>query len=139
MTYAIFGAIFLLQSLTALITSIFDYCNSLIDNISSKDILKFQYVQNCIAIVVTWSPRFSHSVSLLKSLHWLPVQSRFVSKPCTITYQTLSSGEPSCLYSMLYLASKHRELRSSDYHLLSVSRVTTHAGTPFLFIRGPTL
>ena len=76
---------------TALITSRLDYCSSLLYNIPSKDILKLHCVQNCLARVVTWSPRFSHSVPLLKSLHWLPVQSRIIFKLCTIAYQTLSS------------------------------------------------
>ena len=36
-----------------LITSRLDYCNSLLYNIASKDILKRQCVQNCLARVVT--------------------------------------------------------------------------------------
>jgi len=59
---------------TALITSRLDYCNSLLYNIASRDIIKLQCVQNCLASVVTQYPRFSHSLPLLKSLHWLPVQ-----------------------------------------------------------------
>ncbi|KAK2168810.1 hypothetical protein LSH36_14g11043, partial [Paralvinella palmiformis] len=65
---------------TALTTSRLDYCNSLLYNIASKDILNLQCVQNCLARVVTLSPRFSHSVPLLKSLHWLPIQSRIIFK-----------------------------------------------------------
>jgi len=45
---------------TAFITSGLDYFNSLLYNIASKDILKLQCVQNYLARVVTWSPRFSH-------------------------------------------------------------------------------
>ena len=84
-------------------------------------------VQNCIARVVTRSPRFSHSVPLLKSLHWYPVKSRIFFKDCTIAYQTLYSGEPSYLFSMLSLAPNPRELRSSGLLLLSVPRVKIHA------------
>ena len=61
---------------TALVSSRLDYCNSLLHNIAIKDITKLQRVQNCLARVVTRSPRFSRSVPLLKSLHWLPVQYR---------------------------------------------------------------
>ena len=57
---------------TALVRSRLDYCNSLYHNIALKDILKLHRVQNCLARVVTRSPRFSHSL-LLKSLHWLLV------------------------------------------------------------------
>jgi len=71
---------------TSFITSRRDYCNSLLYNIASKDILKPQCVQNCLARVVTQSPQFFHSVPLLYSL-----------KLCTIAYQTLSSGNL-CIY-----------------------------------------
>jgi hypothetical protein len=38
---------------TVLITNRLDYWNTLLYNIASKDILKFQYVQNCLARVVS--------------------------------------------------------------------------------------
>jgi len=72
---------------TALITSRLDYCNPLLYNSKSKDVAKLQCVPNCLARVVTWQPQFSHYVPLLKSLHWLPVQSRIIFfKLCTIAY-----------------------------------------------------
>ena len=58
---------------TALVSSRLDYCNSLLHNVAIKDITKLQRVQNCLARVVTRSPRLSRSLPLLKSLHWLPV------------------------------------------------------------------
>jgi len=90
-------------------------------------------------MVVTQSPQFSHSVPLLKSLHWLPVQSRNIFKLCTIAYQTLSSGEPSYLFSMLYLTLKPRELRSSSFQLLSVLSVKSLAETRAFSVVVPTL
>ena len=51
---------------TAVVSSILDYCNSIYHNIVLNDILKLQRVQNCLARVVTRSLRFSHSVPLLK-------------------------------------------------------------------------
>jgi len=122
----------------ALITGRLDYCNSLLYNIASKDILKLQRVQNCLVRVVTRSARCFHSVSLLKSPHWLPVQPRIIFKLWTIAYQILSSGEPSYLFSMLSLAPKPRELRSSGFHLLSVRRVKSHTGTRAFSVAVPT-
>ena len=58
---------------------------------ANKDIAKLQRVQNCLASVVTRSPRFSRSVPLLKSLHWLPVHYCIIFKICTIAYRALSS------------------------------------------------
>ena len=83
---------------------------------------------------------FSHSIPFLKSLHWLPLQFRIIFKLCTIAYQTLSSGEPSYLFSILSLTSKSRELRSSGFQLLSIPRVKTHAVTSVVFpVAFPTL
>ena len=88
---------------TVLITSRFDYCNSLLYNIELKDIAKLQCVQKCLARVVTRAPRFSNFVPLLKYLHWFPVQARIIiCKLCTIVYRTFPSGEPSYLFSMLF-------------------------------------
>jgi len=95
---------------TALITNRLDDSNSLLYKIESKYILKLQCVQNYLARLVTRSPRFSHSLPLLKSLHWLPVQPRIIFKLYTIAYQTLSSGKPSYIFSMLSLTPNPREL-----------------------------
>jgi len=76
---------------------------------------------------------------LLKSLHWLPVQTHIILKLCTIAYQTLSSRESSYLFFMLFLALKTRGLSSSGFHLLSVPRVKTYAGTGAFSVAIPTL
>ena len=105
---------------TTLITSKLDQCNSILQNIASKNILKLQCIHNCLARVVIRYLRFFHSVTLLKSFHWLPVQSRIIFKLCTVAYQAISSEEMSYLFSMLSLAPKPREIRSSGFHLLTV-------------------
>jgi len=88
---------------------------------------------------LTQTPQFSHFVSLLKYLHWFPVQSCIIFKLCTVAYQTLSSGQRSHLLAMLSLAPKPRELRSSDFHLLSVHTVKTHSGIHAFSVAIPTL
>ena len=55
---------------TALVIIILDYCNSLYHNIALKDILTFQHVQNCLARVVTRSPRFSQFTLALLLKIW---------------------------------------------------------------------
>ena len=74
----------------ALVSSRLDYCNSLLYNTANK--AKLQRVQYFLARVVTHS-RFSHSVPLLKSLHWLPVHYCIIFKICTTAYQALSSTQ----------------------------------------------
>ena len=79
---------------TSLIGSKLDYCNSVLFNVTKKEISKLQGVQNCLAHVVTKSPRFCHITSLLKSLYLLPVRYRIKFKLCSLTYQALTSGQP---------------------------------------------
>ena len=81
----------------------------------------------------------SHSVPLLKSLHWLPIRYRIIFKICTITYQALSSGQPAYLHSLLTPARKARQLRSSTSHLLFNPRIKTSIGTRAFSIAAPTL
>ena len=85
---------------TALVSSRLDYCNSLLYNTANKDIAKLRRVQNYLASVVTRS-RFTRSVPLLRSLHWLPVHYRIIFKIFTIAYQALSYTQPAYLNSML--------------------------------------
>ena len=63
----------------------------------------------------------------------------FIFKCCTIAYQSLSSGESLCLFSMLSLAPKPGDLHSSGFHLLSVPRVKTHVETHAFLVAVPTL
>ena len=68
------------QIAVALVTSKLDYCNSLLHQIPAKDLQKLQRVQNCLARVVTKAPRFSRSIPLWKSLHWLQSSLEYNSK-----------------------------------------------------------
>ena len=119
---------------TALIDSRLDYYNPVYHNIELKHILKLQRVQNCLARVVTRSPRFSHSAPLLKSLHWLPVRYHINLKICTITYQALSSKQLAYLRSLLTPARQPRSLRSSNFNLVFVLSVIIHVVTMFVCI-----
>ena len=96
-------------------------------------------MQNCLARVVTRSPRFSHSAPLFKSLHWLPVRYRIIFKICAITHQALSSKQPAYLHSLLTPARQLRQLRSSNSNLLFVPSVKTHVGTRAFSVAAPTL
>ena len=58
---------------TALVSNKLDYCNGLIYNVTNRELNRLQGIQNCLARVVTRSPRLARTTTLLKSLHWLPV------------------------------------------------------------------
>ena len=83
---------------TSLIGSKLHYSNSVLFNVTEKEISKLQGVQNCLARIVTKSPRFCH---LLKSLHWLPVYYRGKFKLCSLTYQALTSEHTVYIQNML--------------------------------------
>ena len=113
---------------TALVSSKLDYCNGLIYTITSREINRLQGVQNCLARVVTRSPRFSRTTPLLKSLHWLPVCFRIKCKICLITYKALFNNQPIYLKEMLEHPNRFPDLRSSDQNLLSAPRIMTKKG-----------
>ena len=124
---------------TSLIGRKLDYCNSVLFNVTEKDISKLQGVQNCLARVVTKSPLFYHITPLLKSLHWLPVRYRINFKLCSLTYQALTSGQPLYIRNMLQPSRKVRTLRSSDLDQLNVPRVRTAVGSRAFFVVAPRL
>ena len=120
-------------------TSKLDYCNSLLHTIPAKDLQKLQRVQNCLARVVTKAPRFSRSIPLLKSLHWLPIKFRIQFKICTFVFRCLNDGQPSYLSSLLFSADSVKHLRSNNTNKLKVPRIRTKFGARAFSVSGPTL
>ena len=100
---------------TSLVSSKLDYCNSILYNIRTREIIKMQSLQNCLARVVTLSPRFCSVTPLLKSLHWIPVQFRIKHKICTVTYKVIHICQPVYnLHNLLKPLNRTRNLHSSD-------------------------
>ena len=127
------------QIAVAPVTSKLDYCNSLLHEIPAKDLQKLQHVQNCLARVVTKAPRFSRSIPLLKSLHWLPIKFRIQFKICTFVFRCLNDGQPSYLSSLLFSADSVKHLRSNNTNKLKEPRIRTKLGARAFSVSGPTL
>ena len=85
------------------------------------------------------SPRFSRSVPLLKSLHWLPVHYRIIFKNFTVAYQALSSTQPAYVNFMLTPATNPRQLRSTSSNLLYILGVKMTAGTRAFLVAAPAM
>ena len=121
------------QIAVALVTSKLDYGISLLHKISAKDLQKLQRVQNCLARVVTKAPRFSRSIPLLNSLHWLPIKFRIQFKICTFVFRCLNDGQPSDLSGRLFSADSVKHPRSNNtnklFCFLSYSLVFTACTT----------
>ena len=113
------------QIAVAMVTSKLDCCNSLLHEIPAKDLQKLQRVQNSLARVVTKAPRFSRSIPLLISLHWLPIKFRIQFKICTFVFRCLNDGHPSFLSSLLFSADSVKHLRSNSANKLKVPRIRT--------------
>ena len=76
---------------TALVASRLDYCNSLLYGIADMDVTKLRRVQNRLTRIVTKSPPFTRSVSLLRRVfHWLQVKFGILFKINFLTYKTIS-------------------------------------------------
>ena len=111
-----------------LVSSRFDYCNSLLSRIAETDLTKLQRVLNRLARVVTKSPPFTRSVPVLRSLHWLPVKYRVHFKICLLTYKALQEEQPVYLRSLIAVSLPSRSLRSNRRITLSIPRSKTNTG-----------
>ena len=98
----------------ALVSSRFDYANSILYGAPKYNISKLQRGQNVLARVVTRSHRRTSADALLHKLHWLPIEDRIVFKLALLTYTTLLIGSPSYLSTLLTMYRPPRTLRSSN-------------------------
>jgi len=107
-----------------------DFANPVLLGISSSNINKLQRVQNCLARVVllNQSSPSTISTSLLSLLHWLPVPKQIEFKIATLTYQSVTFGQPTYLSSLLTPYQPHRSLHSVSQNLLTVPRCNSSFG-----------
>jgi len=106
----------------SLILSIIDYCNSVlhVHGAPSGTIQKLQRVQNNAARIVLRAPRRFDVNSLLRTLHWLPVEQRINYKLAVLTFKTQQTSSPQYLSQHISLRTSARNTRSSSVPLLCV-------------------
>ena len=84
----------------AFVHSRLNFCNSLFYGLPKCAIYRPQKIQNTVVCIITNSPHFSHSATLI-SLHWLLIFSGVNYKICCIMHRALSLGEPYYLSTLL--------------------------------------
>ena len=73
----------------ALVSSRLDFCNSLFRSLSKFNLCKLQCIQISAARIVSTTSLYTSITSVLKKLHWLPVEQRMVFKTATLVYKFL--------------------------------------------------
>ena len=100
-----------------------DYCSSLLAGLPDNKLNKLQRIQNQTARIVLRKPRHVSAISLLRTLHWLPVKARIQYKIACLCFQCLSNNTmPHYLSYLLHPNQPSRTLSSLDTSLLSVPR-----------------
>ena len=89
------------QLIHSLVTSRFDYCNSLLNGVPEYKLARVQRIQNVAARIVTRCPYRDHISPVLVSLHWLPVKYRILFKVLLLTYRCISGLAPEYLSSLV--------------------------------------
>ena len=88
-----------------------------------------QRVQNSLAQVVYNTTKFrSHTVTLLKNLHWLLLPERIQFKIASLTFKAINFRKPSYLSELITSYQPSRNLRSSGTNLLSVPDIRSEIG-----------
>jgi len=100
------------QAVRALITSRLDYCNSLLINITAKNIQRLQKIQNRSARLIFRASRRENTSPLIHEVHWLPVKQRIPFKTILMVYKCLNNLAPIYLTELLQIYIPSTNLRS---------------------------
>ncbi|XP_062415699.1 uncharacterized protein LOC134107832 [Pungitius pungitius] len=77
-----------------------------------------QLIQNAAARLVFNLPKYSHTTSLVRSFHWLPVAARIQFKTLVLTYHAVNGSGPVYIQDMVKPYIPTRTLRSVSAKLL---------------------
>ena len=119
----------------AVISSRLDYCNSILINTSKSNIFKLQKVQNAAARMIVRKGKRCSISGVLKTLHWLRVESRIYFKVLLLVYKCIH-GQCSKNLQIKY---KAYNCRPQDYLMLETKRVKTKYGRRTFSFVGPKL
>ena len=87
-------------------------------NLPKTQINKLQHIQNSLARTVANTPKYSHITPVLKSLHSLKIEQRTQYKLISLTYNIVTTSQPTYLYVISSLFKLTFNTRSLLSHLL---------------------
>ncbi len=105
-------------------TSMLDYCNTLLGGCSARLINKLQMVKKAAARVLTRTMKDDHICPVLSTLHWLPIKHRVGFKILLITFKALNGLAPQYLSELLSHYSPPRPLHSKNSGHLIIPRIS---------------
>ena len=87
---------------------------------------RLQKVQNNAARLILKASKTDHITPHLRTLHWLPIDARIKYKPCSLSFDAITSTGPVYLSDLLKIYTPSRKLRSSaDKRILCIPCVNT--------------
>ncbi len=123
----------------ALISSRLDFGNGLLFHLPQTQLSKLQKLQNAAARIVTLTRKHTHITPVLKSLHWLPVESRITLKLLLLIFHCINGSAPIYNISLVKAYTPVRSLRSSNTCMLQVTKSSKSWGDRSFSHAGPTL
>ena len=107
----------------ALISSKFDYCNSLFNGINSSSLKKLQRVQNYAARLVHQLPRHqSIDNAVLNDLHWLSVEKRIIFKTLLMVHKFFIGIAPDYFLELLIVRNEAERLLITPFMNTAIAR-----------------
>ena len=85
----------------SLVASRLDNCNALLCGVPKNLTARLQRIQNCAARLIVGSSKHDHIHPVLKSLHWLPVESRIAFKTLVLTFKARERISPKYLQDLI--------------------------------------
>ena len=87
--------------------------------------------------IISGMHKFEHITAVLRTLHWLPVESRIMFKIACMAYKVLNGQAPSYLIQAIENYEAARSLRSAIQALLVMPKIRTQKYGYRLFAHGP--
>ena len=101
----------------ALIISRLDYCNSLLNGITNKNV---DHLLSLFARLIHMTPKHTTIYPLLADIHWLRIPQRIQFKILTLVFKSLHNDAPQYLTELLHIHRSAYNLRSSSQDRKSV-------------------